>query len=96
MRLSERTRDGIKILMDVAIHKCGNSPLPLSEIAPRQGFSRAYLVDLITPLSSAGIIRYVGGSSGGVILVKKPGEIDINQLTMIMDNTPRYSYAYSE
>ena len=69
MKLSTRTRYGMRALVDLAITGTGQ-PVQLKDIAGRQQISLSYLEHLINPLISAGIIKSTRGARGGIILAK--------------------------
>ena len=74
MKLSTRTRYGMRALLDLAINSRG-SPVQLKDIAFRQQVSLSYLEHLIIPLISAGILKSTRGSKGGIELAKPPQSI---------------------
>jgi Rrf2 family cysteine metabolism transcriptional repressor len=74
MKLSTRTRYGMRALLDLAINSTG-SPVQLKDIAARQQISLSYLEHLIIPLISAGIVKSTRGSKGGIELAKQPQTI---------------------
>lgn len=78
MKLSTRTRYGIRAILELA-QNYGNGPLQLRVIAKDQGVSVKYLEQLMAMLKSAGIVRSVRGSKGGYILAKTPDKIKLNE-----------------
>jgi Rrf2 family protein len=74
MKLSTRTRYGLRALLDIAAHG-GGAPVQLKEIARRQEVSLAYLEHIVGPLIAGGILRSTRGMFGGVSLLKEPREI---------------------
>ena len=83
MKLSTRTRDGTRALLDLALHQY-ESPVSLKDIAERQEFSLQYLEHLITPLIAAGIVRSIRGPKGGVALAKSPNQITLSQIMKLL------------
>lgn len=81
MKLSTRTRYGMRALLDLAIN-AGSAPTQLKEVAERQNISLSYLEHLIIPLISAGFVQSTRGSHGGVRLAKLPEQI---RLDAVMD-----------
>ena len=57
----------------------GESPLPMSTLAQRQGLSSKYLHTLLTALKSAGLVRSIRGPGGGFVLARPPGQIKISE-----------------
>jgi len=74
MKLSTRTRYGLRALLDIAAHSSG-APVQLKEIARRQDVSLSYLEHIVGPLMAGGILRSTRGMFGGVSLLKQPGDI---------------------
>jgi Rrf2 family protein len=77
MKLSTRTRYGIRAILELAEHY-GEGPLQLRIIAHDQGVSVKYLEQLMAMLKSAGIVRSVRGSKGGYILAKSPAQVKVS------------------
>ena len=77
MKLSTRTRYGIRAILELA-ENYGNGPLQLRIIARDQRVSVKYLEQLMAMLKSAGIVRSVRGSKGGYILAKSPEQIKVS------------------
>lgn len=71
MKLSTRTRYGIRAVIELAQHQ-GDRPLQLKTIAERQNISIKYLEQLMGVLRSAGFIRSVRGAKGGYVLARPP------------------------
>ncbi len=79
MKLSTRTRYGIRAILELA----GNydkGPLQIKVIAQRQDISVKYLEQLMTILKSAGFVRSTRGSKGGYILAKTPNQIRLSDV----------------
>jgi Rrf2 family cysteine metabolism transcriptional repressor len=76
MRLSTRTRYGLRAVMELACNY-KKQPLPLKTIAQRQGISVKYLERVIAVLKNAGIVKSSRGSLGGYMLAKAPDQIKV-------------------
>lgn len=74
MKLTTRTRYGMRALLDIAAHSA-EAPVRLKEIAARQDVSLGYLEHIVGPLISGGILRSTRGLFGGVSLMKPADEI---------------------
>ncbi len=74
MKLSTRTRYGLRALLDIAAHSSG-APVQLKEISRRQEVSLAYLEHIVGPLIAGGILRSTRGMFGGVSLLREPRDI---------------------
>ncbi len=79
MRLSTRTRYGIRAMLELA-ENVGRGPLQLKIIARRQDISVKYLDQLMAILKSAGFVRSVRGSKGGYMLAKAPEQIKLSDV----------------
>ncbi len=79
MKLSTRTRYGIRAIIEVAINH-GKGPLQIRVIAQRQDISVKYLEQLMTILRSAGFVRSIRGSKGGYILARQPSLIKLSDV----------------
>ena len=79
MRLSTRTRYGIRAMLELA-ENVGRGPLQLRIIARRQDISVKYLDQLMTILKSAGFVRSIRGSKGGYVLARAPEQIKLNDV----------------
>jgi Rrf2 family transcriptional regulator, cysteine metabolism repressor len=85
MRLSTKTRYGTRALVDLALHGRNNSPMPLKDIAERQGISLGYLEHIIIAFSSAGLINSVRGVKGGISLARPAGDITLKEIVEILE-----------
>ena len=79
MKLSTRTRYGIRAILDLAANH-GKAPLQTKVIAQRQAISVKYLEQLMTMLKSGGFVTSVRGARGGYLLAKPPDQIKISDL----------------
>jgi Rrf2 family transcriptional regulator, cysteine metabolism repressor len=74
MKLSTRTRYGMRAIIELAKHE-QKRPLQLKAIAERQEISVKYLEQLMSLLRSAGFVRSVRGSKGGYVLARPADQI---------------------
>ena len=86
MKLSTRTRYGIRALLELAEHY-GRGPLQIRIIAERQDISVKYLEQLMVLLKTAGYIRSIRGSKGGYILAKQPDLIKLSDVFGILEGS---------
>jgi Rrf2 family transcriptional regulator, cysteine metabolism repressor len=84
MKLSTRTRYGMRALLDLAINSTG-SPVQLKDIASRQQISLSYLEHLVIPLISAGILKSTRGAKGGIELAKPPNSILLKEILEVLE-----------
>ncbi|MFA5292856.1 MAG: Rrf2 family transcriptional regulator [Phycisphaerae bacterium] len=79
MKLSTRTRYGMRALLELAIaHNAG--PLQIKVIAERQNISNKYLEQLVSMLKTAGLVRSIRGPHGGYVLSRPPEEIELSDV----------------
>ena len=86
MKLSTRTRYGVRALLELAMS--GNKgPLQLKIIAQRQDISVKYLEQLMVVLKAAGFVRSIRGSKGGYMLAKTPDQIELIDVFHCLEGT---------
>ena len=79
MRLSTKSRYGVRALFDIAYHSEGLET-QVKDISRRQGIPPRYLEQIFQKLRRSGIIGSKRGPSGGYFLNKKPEEITIGEV----------------
>ena len=87
MRLSTRTRYGMRAMLELASDFENKSPMLMSKIADNMGISRKYLHSIMTVLRVSGLIRSVRGSGGGFMLKKSPEEIYLDEIMKALEGT---------
>ena len=86
MKLSTRSRYGVRALLDIAVHS-STEPVRLKEIASRQEVSLSYLEHIIGPLISGGILRSTRGPGGGISLLRKPEDIPLREVMSLLEGS---------
>jgi Rrf2 family protein len=86
MKLSTRTRYGIRAILEVAANH-GEGPLQTKVIAQRQDISMKYLEQLMAILKSAGLVRSFRGAKGGYVLAKAPKEVRISEVFDVLEGS---------
>jgi Rrf2 family protein len=76
MRLSTKSRYGLRALFDMAYH-AGTLPAQIKDISRRQNISPRYLEQIFQDLKKAGLVKSRRGPQGGYFLARKPGEITV-------------------
>lgn len=84
MKLSTRTRYGMRLLIDLAVHY-GDRPLSLKVVSERQNISLHYLHHIIAPLVSGDIVSTSRGNKGGVTLSRPPGKIRLSEIVKLLE-----------
>jgi Rrf2 family transcriptional regulator, iron-sulfur cluster assembly transcription factor len=95
MRLSTKSRYGLRALFDIA-YNAGSQPAQIQDISRRQEISPRYLEQIFQGLKKHGILKSKRGPQGGYCLAKSPEEITVRAVieategdTMIVDCTSR-------
>lgn len=86
MKLSTRTRYGVRAIIELAAHY-GQRPLQIKVIGQRQEISVKYLEQLMTILKSGGFIRSIRGSKGGYILARPPEQIKLDEVFLALEGS---------
>ncbi len=84
MKLSTKTRYGIRLLFDLSRH-CHKGPVQIGEVARRQNISVKYLEQIIRPLKKADLVFSIRGPKGGHVLAKTPDEISIGEAVRLLE-----------
>ena len=84
MRISTKGHYGLKAMFFLALHY-GPDPIPLKNVAERQGLSENYLEQLIATLRKAGLVKSVRGAQGGYILARAPSEINVGDIIRVLE-----------
>lgn len=79
MRLSTKSRYGLRALFDIA-YNCGTAPVQIQDISRRQQISPRYLEQIFQNLKHAGLLKSKRGPQGGYYLARKPEEITVLEI----------------
>jgi Rrf2 family protein len=79
MRLSTKSRYGLRALFDMAYH-AGSLPAQIKDISRRQNISPRYLEQIFQDLKRGGLLKSRRGPQGGYFLSRKPEEITVQQI----------------
>lgn len=79
MRLSTRSRYGVRAIFDMAYHSEG-LPTQIKAIAKRQEITPRYLEQIFQKLKRAGIVQSIRGPKGGYYLSRKPEKIAVGDV----------------
>lgn len=88
MKLSTRTRYGIRLLFELSLDYGNNNYLFLKDISERQQISEKYLSTIIISLKNSGIVISSRGAKGGYMLAKSPEKITVKEVIDILEGTP--------
>jgi Rrf2 family protein len=84
MRLSTKSRYGVRAIFDIAYHSEGLET-QVNDISRRQEISPRYIEQIFQKLKKAGIIGSKRGPKGGYFLVKKPEEITVGEIIRVTE-----------
>ena len=86
MKLSTRSRYGLKAVIDLAI-TYGTGPVSLPLLAGSQGISEGYLEQLLRELKKGGVIDTVRGAQGGYELTCDPAELTVQRVLTLLEGS---------
>jgi Rrf2 family protein len=84
MRLSTKSRYGVRAIFDIAYHSEGLEA-QVKDISRRQEISPRYIEQIFQKLRKAGIIGSKRGRTGGYFLVKRPEEITLGEIIRVTE-----------
>lgn len=79
MKISTKSRYGLRALVDLAVHSAGDQ-ISLMSIAQRQELSANYMEQVFSSLKKAGLVKSIKGSQGGYILAKSSCDITVGDV----------------
>lgn len=77
MKLSTKSRYGLRVLLQIAIDSADNKVVTGRELAEKQEISEPYLEQIMIPLKNYGAVSTVRGCRGGYRLKKPASEITV-------------------
>lgn len=86
MRLSTRSRYGIRALTALAAHEPAEGRCA-REIADEEELSKKYLESILAQLRTAGLVRSVRGAHGGYVLAKDPVELTVGEVIRVLEGS---------
>ncbi|MGN8631155.1 RrF2 family transcriptional regulator [Blautia sp. HCP3S3_G3] len=84
MKLSKKSRYGLRALIDLAVHSA-NGHVSLNSIAERNAISPQYLEQVFSGLRRAGIVKSVKGAQGGYLLKIPADQIRVSDVIVALD-----------
>ena len=95
MKLSAKTRYASRILLDLARHD-NSEPIPATRLSQNTGVSVQFIEQILKPLKQAGLTKSTRGASGGHFLAKKPSEITLADVLVLMEGGIHLTLCSSE
>ena len=84
--ISTKGRYALRVMIDLAEHDQGQ-PVPLKDIAERQGISKKYLEIIVKDLVDGKLVKGASGKGGGYVLLRKPEEYSVGEIVEHMEGT---------
>ena len=84
--ISTKGRYALRVMIDLAEHDKGQ-PVPLKDIAERQGISKKYLEIIVKDLVDGKLVKGASGKGGGYVLLRKPEEYSVGEIVELMEGT---------
>jgi Rrf2 family transcriptional regulator, cysteine metabolism repressor len=84
MKVSAKGEYGVRAMVILAL-EFRSGPVPLREIAEREGISYQFLEQIFLPLRRFGLIVSVRGAKGGYILARPPDEIKVGDILRALE-----------
>ncbi len=86
MRLSTRSRYGVRALVALASHEIPDGRCA-REIADEEDLSKKYLESILAQLRTAGFVRSVRGAHGGYVLAQEPDGVTVGAVVRALEGS---------
>lgn len=87
MKVSTKGRYALRLMIDIAEHSEGSTPVSIKDIATRQGISDKYLEQIISILNKAGYVRSTRGPQGGYLLKNSPEKYTVGMILRLTEGS---------
>ena len=77
MILSAKSTYALKATLELSKHWPNTTPLPIADIAKRQGIPLTFLTQILLVLKQHGLVESIRGKHGGYVLRQKPNKITL-------------------
>jgi len=95
LMLSKKTRYAMLALAKLA-KEYGNGPLLISDIASSQQIPQRFLENILLELKKMGVLGSRLGKTGGYFLIKKPNEVNLEDIIRHFEGSIAMLYCISE
>jgi len=85
MMFSTKAEYGVRVMVELARRSDPPTPIPLAEIAAKDGLPLAYLEHLVARLRKAGLVDSRRGSRGGYLLARAASEITMAEVVQALE-----------
>lgn len=86
MRLSKKSRYGLRALVDLSV-RSKNGQVSLNSIAERNGISLQYLEQVFAALKRAGLVKSIKGPQGGYLLERPANQISVLDIVKALEGS---------
>lgn len=86
MRLSKKSRYGLRALVDLSV-RAKEEQISLNSIAERNNISLQYLEQVFAALRRAGIVKSIKGPQGGYLLDKDADKITVLEIVKALEGS---------
>lgn len=86
MRLSKKSRYGLRALVDLSV-RAKEEQISLNSIAERNNISLQYLEQVFAALRRAGIVKSIKGPQGGYLLEKSADKITVLEIVEALEGS---------
>jgi Rrf2 family transcriptional regulator, cysteine metabolism repressor len=86
MMFSTKAEYGVRVMVELA-RRTGGEPVPLAEIAAKDGLPLAYLEHLVARLRKAGLVDSRRGSRGGYMLSRPAAQISMADVVEALEGS---------
>lgn len=83
--ISTKGRYALRVMIDLAEHNDGK-PVPLKDVAERQGISKKYLEIIVKDLVKGGLVIGASGKGGGYRLCRSPEEYSVGEILNLTES----------
>lgn len=87
MKLSVRSRYAVRLLLDLARYS-GDGLRNATQLSESTGVPEHYIVQIMSPLRTAGMVESVRGSGGGHRLARPASEITVAEVFQVTEGPP--------
>lgn len=87
MRISQKLDYACRAMAQLAKRHDGRTITRLEELAQREAVSANFLVQILNDLRRAGLVESRRGKSGGYLLGRSPGEIQLREIVEAVEPT---------
>ncbi len=84
--ISTKGRYALRVMIDLAAH-AEQGPVPLKDIAARQGVSKKYLEIIVKDLVKGKFIKGASGKGGGYFLCRAPEDYSVGEIIELTEGS---------